>query len=96
MLAFGVRRLPFGVWRLRSACGRFRDSWSAASLARPTGVAARGRIGVPKGLNDRTDSTELAEVQAIHCLEWVSKKTRPVSFSLIYASNLGIGRNHAS
>jgi hypothetical protein len=35
-------RLAFGVWR--SACGRFGESWSAASLARPDGVAARGRI----------------------------------------------------
>ena len=79
----------FGVWLF----WRFAERCLACEAM---GVAARGRIGVPKGLNDRSDSTELAEVQAIHWLEWVSKKPRPVSFSLIYASTLGIGRNHAS
>jgi hypothetical protein len=33
---------------------------------------------VPKGPNDRSDSTELAEVQAIHCLEHVQSRIRPV------------------
>jgi hypothetical protein len=81
----GVRRV--GVLAIRGALPRLRGR---------RGGGARGRIGVPKGLNDRSDSTEPAEVQAIHRLQWVSKKPRPVSFSLIYASTLGIGRNHAS
>jgi hypothetical protein len=80
----GVRRMA--VLAIRGALPRLRGR---------RGGGARGRIGVPKGLN-RSDSTELAEVQAIHWLQWVSKKPRPVSFSLIYASTLGIGRNHAS
>jgi len=29
---------------------------------------------VPEGLNDRSDSTELAEVQAIYCLEQVQSR----------------------
>jgi hypothetical protein len=56
-------------WRRRSAGGRFDDSWSAASLARPDGVAGAWADLVAKGLNDRSGSTELAEVQAIHWLE---------------------------
>jgi hypothetical protein len=67
-----------------------------AAAGRGRRTAGRGRNGAPKGLNDRSDSTELAEVQAIRVLEWVSRKTRPVSFSLIYASTLGIGRKHPS
>jgi hypothetical protein len=67
-----------------------------AAAGRGRRTAGRGRIGAPKGLNDRSDSTELAEVQAIRVLEWVSRKLRPVSFSLIYASTLGIGRKHPS
>jgi hypothetical protein len=83
----------FGVW----AFWRFAERCLPAAAGRGRrGGGARGRIGVPKGLNDRSDSTEPAEVQAIHRLQWVSKKPRPVSFSLIYASTLGIGRNHAS
>jgi hypothetical protein len=31
------------------------------------------RVFVPEGLNDRSDSTELAEVQAIYCLECVQE-----------------------
>ena len=80
----GVRRV--GVLAIRERC----------LACEADGVTARGRIGVPNGLNDCSESTEFAEVRAIHCLEWESKKSRPVSFSLIYASNLDIGRNHAS
>jgi len=36
------------------------------------------RTFVPEGLKDGSDSTELAEVQAIHCLGSPALKTRPV------------------
>ena len=38
-----------------------------------------GGVFVPKGQNDGSDSTELAEVLAVYCLEWVVKRVvRPV------------------
>jgi hypothetical protein len=38
---------------------------------------------VPQGLNDRSDSTELAEVQAIYCLEPGQHRSRPVGDGVI-------------
>jgi len=38
---------------------------------------------VPEGLNDRSDSTELAEVQAIYRLERDQSRIRPVGYGLI-------------
>jgi len=40
---------------------------------------------VPEGLNEGSDSTELAEVQAIYCLEQVQSRIRPLGHGLILA-----------
>ena len=41
------------------------------------------RVFVPVGLDDRSDSTELAEVQAIYCLEHTQLRIHPVGHGLI-------------
>jgi hypothetical protein len=43
---------------------------------------------VPKRPNDSSDSTELAEVQAIYCLEQVQSEIRPVGHGLILTPGL--------
>ena len=40
-------------------------------------------VFVPKVRRDGSDSTELAEVLTVYCLECVQERTRPVGYGLI-------------
>ena len=45
---------------------------------------------VPEGRNDGSGSTELAEVQAIHCLEHARKKIRPGGYGVTGVWTVGL------
>ena len=44
----------------------------------------RANVFVPEGLNDRSDSTELAEVLTVYCQGPAHKRIRPVGCGMIW------------